>query len=131
LSQTSAQLFEEIKIKLEQRREELLRKIDANRGAVIDPHNKPTGDDADKMNANFDLGIQSNLNQRDIAELRAIDIALAKINEGTFGICEECHGPIGPGRLRALPFTNLCITCKEKNEEPIHRPRSRRPHPKK
>jgi RNA polymerase-binding transcription factor DksA len=40
-----------------------------------------------------------------------IDQALARLEEGKFGICEECHGAIGAERLKALPYTRLCIRC--------------------
>jgi thiamine pyrophosphokinase len=45
-----------------------------------------------------------------------IDHALAKIDEGTFGICEECEEPISMKRLEARPETTLCIRCKEDQE---------------
>ena len=44
------------------------------------------------------------------------DHALAKIDEGTFGICEECEEPISIKRLEARPETTLCIRCKEDQE---------------
>jgi DnaK suppressor protein len=43
--------------------------------------------------------------------ITAIDRALEKVEEGTYGICDECGGPIGESRLEALPATSLCITC--------------------
>jgi len=41
-----------------------------------------------------------------------IDIAIAKIKDGTYGICEECYSPIPKERLKALPFAALCVQCK-------------------
>jgi DnaK suppressor protein len=41
-----------------------------------------------------------------------IDIALAKIKEGTYGVCEQCHNTIPKERLRALPYAALCVQCK-------------------
>jgi len=43
--------------------------------------------------------------------LRDIDDALAKLDEGTYGVCERCGGPIGEARLEAMPAARLCITC--------------------
>ncbi len=54
-----------------------------------------------------DQAIEENL--RD--ELNQIDEALAKIDAGTYGICERCHKPIAPARLEALPYATLCIDC--------------------
>jgi DnaK suppressor protein len=41
-----------------------------------------------------------------------IDIALAKIKDGTYGVCEQCHNNIPKERLRALPYAALCVQCK-------------------
>ena len=40
-----------------------------------------------------------------------IEDALRKIDEGTYGVCEQCGGPIGEARLEAMPAARLCITC--------------------
>ena len=48
--------------------------------------------------------------------LAAIDAALARIEEGTYGHCERCGQPIVEGRLRAIPHATLCIECKRKDE---------------
>ena len=50
------------------------------------------------------------------AEIGQIDMALERIVQGTFGLCEACEKPITADRLRALPFTNLCINCKRQQE---------------
>jgi RNA polymerase-binding transcription factor DksA len=41
-----------------------------------------------------------------------IDLAIIKINEGTYGVCENCNGIIPKERLRALPHAALCVQCK-------------------
>ena len=46
------------------------------------------------------------------AAVEEIDIALAKIKEGTYGVCEQCHNAIPKERLRALPYAALCVQCK-------------------
>jgi DnaK suppressor protein len=38
------------------------------------------------------------------------------IEDGTYGICEECEEPIGIERLKARPVTSYCISCKTKQE---------------
>lgn len=47
-----------------------------------------------------------------------IDIAIAKIKDGTYGICEECYSPIPKERLKALPFAALCVQCKSAGFSP-------------
>jgi RNA polymerase-binding transcription factor DksA len=46
------------------------------------------------------------------AAVEEIDLALAKIKEGTYGVCEQCHNTIPKERLRALPYAALCVQCK-------------------
>ncbi len=46
-----------------------------------------------------------------------INQSLARIEEGTFGICDMCGKKISVQRLKARPVTNFCITCKNKREE--------------
>lgn len=45
------------------------------------------------------------------SELRAVDTALARIEEGTYGTCTVCGGTIAPERLRALPTATTCRAC--------------------
>ncbi len=46
-------------------------------------------------------------------ELKEIEEALAKIAQGTYGICEMCEEPIGVQRLKVKPFAKYCITCRQ------------------
>jgi DnaK suppressor protein len=57
------------------------------------------------------------LRDRDRKLIRKIEEALERIEDGTFGICEECGEEIGIPRLKARPVTTLCIKCKSKQEE--------------
>jgi DnaK suppressor protein len=57
--------------------------------------------------------------QRDLARrehneqhLAAIDAALARLDNGTYGLCASCHRPIAPERLEARPWAALCIDCQ-------------------
>jgi len=53
-------------------------------------------------------------------ELNEIELALDKIKQGTFGICEMCEEPIGYERLEVKNFARFCITCREINEKEQH-----------
>jgi len=57
------------------------------------------------------------LNDREREKLLAIDEALLRIADKTYGICESCEGEIQLGRLKILPFTRLCVKCQEENEK--------------
>lgn len=47
----------------------------------------------------------------DQAELRRIDAALGRIEDGSYGLCVKCGEPIAPARLEALPDTPHCVNC--------------------
>src|SRR5258705_10821276 len=57
------------------------------------------------------------LNDREREKLHAIDEALQRIKEKTYGLCESCEGEIQLGRLKIMPFTRLCVKCQEENEK--------------
>jgi len=46
--------------------------------------------------------------------LHDVDLALGKIDKGTYGICERCGNPISPERLEAIPYARLDVSCKQK-----------------
>jgi DnaK suppressor protein len=45
-----------------------------------------------------------------------VESALAKVEKGTYGICDDCGSPIAEERLAAIPYATLCISCKSKRE---------------
>lgn len=51
------------------------------------------------------------MGQQDLTELRAIDAALARIEDDTYGICAKCGDDISPERLNAVPTAALCRNC--------------------
>lgn len=45
------------------------------------------------------------------AKLRDVERALAKLEDGSYGVCDRCGGPIAPERLEAIPWAVLCVGC--------------------
>jgi DnaK suppressor protein len=76
--------------------------------------NSRQGDLADQASGNNEVHIQLKLKQTDAKILQAIEEALWRMEKGTYGICRDCGEPIAPARLNAIPWTRVCITCKEK-----------------
>jgi DnaK suppressor protein len=72
------------------------------------------GDQIDQANADAEAELQIHLRQTDLRLLRAIEEALARIRNGTFGTCEACRNPISQARLEAVPWTRHCRDCKER-----------------
>lgn len=75
-----------------------------------------TGDSADVA---FDTGsdeISSQLAELEARELNQIERALARLKQGTYGICEVCTKKIPVTRLNALPYSTTCIDCQREME---------------
>ena len=72
------------------------------------------GDLADQATGNNEVHIQLKLKQTDAKILQAIEEALSRIEQGTYGVCRDCGEPVASARLNAIPWTRSCITCKEK-----------------
>ncbi len=72
------------------------------------------GDMADQATGTNEVHIQLKLKQTDAKILQAIEGALGRLDDGTYGVCRDCGDPIAPARLAAIPWTRSCITCKEK-----------------
>ena len=62
--------------------------------------------------SNVDRELDLLLSAQARAAIEEIDRALAKIDAGTYGICEHCGQPIAEARLEALPYAALCVACK-------------------
>jgi DnaK suppressor protein len=99
-----------------EKREEILKsaKRTLNEDMTLDPDDLP--DEMDLASSEYLQSFTFRLRGREKTFLKKIDHALVKIDEGTFGICEECEEPISIKRLEARPETTLCIRCKEDQE---------------
>jgi DnaK suppressor protein len=71
---------------------------------------------ADTATETVDREIDYTLEASDGRLLAAIDAALGRIEDGTYGTCVNCGAQIAPGRLEAMPWATLCIECKRKEE---------------
>jgi DnaK suppressor protein len=98
------------------KKEEILKnaKRTLNEDMTLDSDDLP--DEMDLASSEYLQSFTFRLRGREKTFLKKIDHALAKIDEGTFGICEECEEPISLKRLEARPETTLCIRCKEDQE---------------
>ena len=67
-----------------------------------------------------DIGVGESLERG----LDRTERALAKLDDGTYGVCDACGGPIAPGRLRAMPDGVLCLNCAA-SERRVRPPRRR------
>lgn len=71
------------------------------------------GDIIDQANADSEAEVEIRLRRTDGRLLRAIEEALARLRDRTFGACQQCGRQISKARLEAVPWTRLCRDCKE------------------
>jgi DnaK suppressor protein len=81
---------------------------------ALDANDLP--DEMDLASSEYLQSFTFRLRGREKVFLEKIDKALIKIEDGSFGTCEECGEEIGIKRLEARPETTLCIKCKEEQE---------------
>ena len=79
-------------------------------------NNTRQGDMADQASGNNEVHIQLKLKATDAKILQAIEEALRRIDAGNYGVCRDCGEMIAEPRLNAIPWTRVCITCKEKQK---------------
>jgi len=95
-------------------KEDTLREIHktVKNGAETIGSSEPSGDIYDQASSERDRELGLLLGDREREKLHSIDEALLRIDEGEYGICEECEEEIPLGRLKAMPFARHCVKCK-------------------
>ncbi len=71
---------------------------------------------ADIGSDNYEQEFTLSLMQNEEDTLETIELALERIEDGVYGLCEECDGVISKTRLNAIPYAALCIRCAQKLE---------------
>lgn len=99
-------LMQEIHDDMERSREDTL-------GAVA----APAGDAGDESVADLMVHLDQFDATRDVSELRGLDAAQRRMEEGSYGTCEECGAEIAFERLKAAPTATRCIVCQRQYEK--------------
>src|SRR5215213_10463857 len=101
---------------LEAKREEIIRRAQQtlDQDMALDTDDLP--DEMDLASSEYLQSFTFRLRGREKVFLDKIEKALRKIEDGSFGVCEECGEEISIKRLEARPETTLCIRCKEDQE---------------
>lgn len=100
---------------LSQKLNELLAEINETAGSLQD-FTDQSPDPIDRASTECQTAFAFRIRERERVLIRKIEYALSKLEDGTFGICEECGEEISERRLQARPVASLCIRCKERQE---------------
>jgi DnaK suppressor protein len=107
--------YEALKRMMESRAQELHQGLRALLSGPSDPVDVRDPEEWGRTSAEQDVDLTLMEMQADTC--RRIDEALQRIENGTYGSCEECDEEIPAARLQAVPFATLCRTCQELQEE--------------
>ncbi|GAC1448608.1 MAG: hypothetical protein PVSMB11_10110 [Desulfuromonadaceae bacterium] len=113
------QKWQEIRLILQKLKEDTLREIrkSVKNGTEAVAAIEPGGDIYDQASSERDRELGLLLGDREREKIHSIDEALLRIDDGEYGICEECDEDIPLGRLKAMPFTRHCVKCKSDLEK--------------
>jgi len=109
--------LEEFKHKLLDRRVQIEKNLRGTALELDGMRDLELNDEGDYAAASAETIVDSAILVQQRKELNEIELALDKIKQETFGICEMCEEPIGRARLEVKNFARFCITCREINEK--------------
>lgn len=99
---------------LNERKQELLNEAGKTVDGMDENGNFP--DPADRASMESDRNFTLRIRDRERKLIAKIEEALERLQDGSYGVCEECGEMIGTARLKARPVTTLCIDCKSLQE---------------
>lgn len=105
--------FEAIRRKLEQQKQELMARAAKVRADITRSSGPLDKDFAEQVVQMENDAVLAGIGEATAAELAQINRALAQLEAGTYGVCSRCGQAIDARRLRALPYSDRCITCAE------------------
>jgi len=114
LTQQQLKDFEE---RLKERKERIIQNLSDAYGMISQMQKMDLKEEGDLASVAMETDIDNAIAYQQRQELDEIEIALGKINAGTYGVCEMCEEPIGYARLEVKPFARYCISCREITEQ--------------
>ena len=103
--------------KLMEMRRQVLREIGEDLKEGREGGKQEGMDTYDLASEERDREISFILTDREREKVQAIQEALDRVENGSYGICESCDSEIAPARLNAMPFSRLCVNCQAEQEK--------------
>jgi len=97
-------------------RNELMQDLMISNENFVNLDNVKVGDLVDQASNFYEKELAISLSTTEKQTLKSIDIALSKIKDSTYGLCESCNDPIDENRLEAIPYATLCLECKKNSK---------------
>ncbi|MDT8441632.1 MAG: TraR/DksA family transcriptional regulator [Desulfuromonadales bacterium] len=109
--------YADVKQQLLKMRDELIQEVSDSYETCRELGQDGVPDIGDMSSIAYSRDILFNLSETQQQRIRDIDAALARIDEGEYGICAECGEEISPRRMEVRPFSRYCIDCKSDIEK--------------
>ena len=111
------------KTQLKQIRSHLMQGLNsvAGQASIEVPAVENCPDDTDFATQLAQHGLNVAMQRRRVARIRELEVALKRLSETDYGVCEECGDNIGVARLKANPSARLCVQCQSEAEEGLNR----------
>ena len=84
--------------------------------------NSPFADQVEEIQVSRDREISYATRSLLVERANKLSTALERLNDGAYGLCDECGEPIAPARLKAVPEVTTCIRCQDRIEREVRRP---------
>jgi DnaK suppressor protein len=98
---------------LENRKEQIKKNLNTTTTEMNSLNTNELKDEADHASTSLGRAVDNAILNQQANELREIEIALGKISDNLYGICEMCEEEINIERLKVKIFARYCITCRE------------------
>ena len=110
---TAGEEYEALHRRLIQQKQEIISMYQQDVRAGQESADDGTEDIVDRANNHYNRELMFSLSDSERQRLLQIEDALRRLDEGAYGRCSNCGGPINPKRLEAVPWTRFCIDCQE------------------
>ncbi len=106
--------------KLDEKRRDLTAAYTKNRTYGMESDEGGTQDLADKASSSYTKEFLYSLSNAERRILEEVEVAIERIEDDEYGVCEECSQKISRKRLDAVPWARYCVPCQERIEQGVH-----------
>ena len=114
-----SQELEFFKSQLQDAKEHILQNVELASNELKQLQSQENNDDMDFASMRSDAMIEQVISDQQNAELKDIEHALERVENGNYNICEMCSEDIGIARLKAKPYAKFCMTCRPLYEKSL------------
>jgi DnaK suppressor protein len=100
-------------------KQKLIKEVLLNQEASNESVEGEVLDLADQASDSYDKDLANSIGETERIRLVAVEAAIERLNQGSYGMCQACEKPIPLARLKVLPFAKLCVQCQQDEERGV------------